>query len=57
MAPGLGGPVMDNNEFPGGEKIGLSNATWNIFPYEWKNTAEYLEDAGVSWRVYQPNKK
>jgi phospholipase C len=48
---------MDNNEFPGGEKIGLSNATWNIFPYEWKNTAEYLEDAGVSWRVYQPNKK
>ena len=57
VGPGLGGPVMDDNEFPGGEKLGLSDAIWNVFPYKWKTTADYLEQAGVSWRVYQPNAK
>jgi hypothetical protein len=49
---------MDDNEFPQGEKLGLDNVTiYNIFPYLWNTTAHYLEEAGVSWFVYQPNTK
>jgi phospholipase C len=49
---------MDDNEFPQGEKLGLDNETiYNIFPYEWKTTAEYLEQANISWNIYQPNAK
>jgi hypothetical protein len=47
---------MDDNEFPQGEKLGLDNTTiYNIFPYVWNTTATYLEQAGVSWFIYQPN--
>jgi phospholipase C len=49
---------MDDNGFPGGEKLGLDKETiWNVFPYKWNTTADYLEAAGVSWFVYQPNRK
>jgi phospholipase C len=34
-----GGPATDNSEIPGG--------------YRWKTYAERLEEAGVSWKVYQ----
>lgn len=58
VPPGQGGPSMDDNGFPGGEKLGLDKETiWNVFPYKWNTTADYLEAAGVSWFVYQPNRK
>jgi len=34
-----GGPIVDNEKIPGG--------------YRWKTYAERLEEAGVSWKVYQ----
>ncbi|POR35066.1 Non-hemolytic phospholipase C [Tolypocladium paradoxum] len=43
-----GNPYIDNNRTPGCEKGGI-----NCYPLKWKTAAEYYEDAGVSWQVYQ----
>ncbi|PHH89358.1 hypothetical protein CDD83_6204 [Cordyceps sp. RAO-2017] len=43
-----GNPYIDNNETPGCERGGF-----NCYPLKWKTAAEYYEDAGVSWQVYQ----
>ncbi len=47
--PDQGGTVLDNNGTPGCEV----NGNQGCFPFSWKTYAEYLEDAGVSWQVYQ----
>lgn len=48
--PDQGGVTIDNNETPGCE----SNRTdLNCYPLKWKTFAEYWEDAGVSWQLYQ----
>jgi phospholipase C len=43
-----GYPYIDNNETPGCESGGF-----NCYPVSWKTTAEYYQDAGVSWSIYQ----
>lgn len=46
-----GGPYIDNNEDPGCETAGSEQI--NCYPLKWKTAAEYWEDAGVSWQLYQ----
>ena len=49
LDPSLGGnPYIDNNETPGCEAGGI-----NCYPLKWKTAAEYYEDAGTSWQVFQ----
>ena len=43
-----GGMTIDNNEMPGCEGNHL-----NCYPLKWKTTPEYLQDAGVTWQIYQ----
>lgn len=43
-----GNPYIDNNETPGCQEGGF-----NCYPLKWKTAAEYYEDAGVSWQVFQ----
>jgi phospholipase C len=43
-----GYPYIDNNETPGCE-----NGGFNCYPLSWKTAAEFYEDAGVSWSVFQ----
>ncbi|XWW96233.1 hypothetical protein V2A60_004206 [Cordyceps javanica] len=45
---GEGGLILDNNATPGCEQPKI-----NCFPFVWKTFPEYLEDAGVSWQVWQ----
>ncbi|KAG5927907.1 hypothetical protein E4U42_001584 [Claviceps africana] len=45
---GKGGMIIDNTATPGCEAPGL-----NCFPFVWKTFPEYLEEAGVSWQVWQ----
>ncbi|KAG5977891.1 hypothetical protein E4U55_006456 [Claviceps digitariae] len=45
---GKGGMIIDNSATPGCEAPGL-----NCFPFVWKTFPEYLEEAGISWRVWQ----
>lgn len=45
---GKGGMIIDNNATPGCEAPGL-----NCFPFVWKTFPEYLEEAGISWQVWQ----
>ncbi|PNY26830.1 Non-hemolytic phospholipase C [Tolypocladium capitatum] len=45
---GKGGMIIDNSATPGCERPGL-----NCFPFVWKTFPEYLEEAGVSWQVWQ----
>ncbi|OAA36622.1 Phosphoesterase [Metarhizium rileyi] len=45
---GKGGMILDNSATPGCEAPGL-----NCFPFVWKTFPEYLEDAGISWQVWQ----
>ncbi|KAJ4156123.1 hypothetical protein LMH87_001336 [Akanthomyces muscarius] len=45
---GEGGLIIDNNATPGCEQPKI-----NCFPFVWKTFPEYLEDAGVSWQVWQ----
>ncbi|EQK97990.1 hypothetical protein G6O67_003566 [Ophiocordyceps sinensis] len=45
---GKGGLIIDNTATPGCEAPGI-----NCFPFVWKTFPEYLEDAGVSWQVWQ----
>ncbi|KAF2094978.1 phosphoesterase-domain-containing protein [Rhizodiscina lignyota] len=48
QTPDEGGITIDNNETPGCEGTDL-----NCYPLKWKTFAEYWEDAGVSWQLYQ----
>jgi len=43
-----GYPYIDNNETPGCETNGF-----NCYPLTWKTTAEFYQDAGVTWSIYQ----
>ncbi|KAF8588656.1 non-hemolytic phospholipase C precursor [Ramaria rubella] len=43
-----GGVTIDNNEVPGCEATNL-----NCFPLLWKTFPEFMEEAGVTWQVYQ----
>ncbi|KJZ70500.1 hypothetical protein HIM_10129 [Hirsutella minnesotensis 3608] len=43
-----GNPYIDNNETPGCDSRGI-----NCYPLKWRTAAEYYEEAGVSWQVYQ----
>lgn len=45
---GSGGNILSNRASPGCDSPGN-----NCFPFTWKTTPEYLEDAGISWRVWQ----
>ncbi|EJP63655.1 Non-hemolytic phospholipase C [Beauveria bassiana] len=45
---GEGGLIIDNSATPGCEQPKI-----NCFPFVWKTFPEYLEDAGVSWQVWQ----
>ncbi|GJN69914.1 non-hemolytic phospholipase C precursor [Purpureocillium lilacinum] len=45
---GSGGIIIDNSATPGCEAPRL-----NCFPFVWKTFPEYLEDAGISWQVWQ----
>ncbi|KAI9694910.1 MAG: hypothetical protein M1822_000526 [Bathelium mastoideum] len=48
QSPDQGGMTIDNSETPGCELPGT-----NCYPLSWKTYAEYLQDAGVTWQVYQ----
>ncbi|MCO5566262.1 hypothetical protein L7F22_019938 [Adiantum nelumboides] len=51
---GLNGPTLDNNDSPGCVKSQNNDGfEYSCFPYKWKTVAEYLEDASISWQVYQ----
>ncbi|KAH8662378.1 phosphoesterase family-domain-containing protein [Xylariales sp. PMI_506] len=43
-----GYPYLDNNETPGCDDLGI-----NCYPLRWKTAAEYYQDNGVTWQVYQ----
>ncbi|CRG82678.1 phospholipase C [Talaromyces islandicus] len=45
---GKGGMIIDNSNTPGCESAGV-----NCFPFVWKTFPEYLEEAGISWQVFQ----
>ncbi|PHH92491.1 hypothetical protein CDD83_7128 [Cordyceps sp. RAO-2017] len=45
---GKGGLIVDNTATPGCEAPGI-----NCFPFVWKTFPEYLEQAGISWQVWQ----
>ncbi|KAJ3479849.1 hypothetical protein NLG97_g8216 [Lecanicillium saksenae] len=45
---GEGGLIVDNAATPGCEQPKI-----NCFPFVWKTWPEYLEDAGISWQVWQ----
>ena len=47
-----GGTVIDNNRIPACIKDDEGNDT-SCRPLRWKTVPEYLQDAKVSWRVYQ----
>ena len=51
--PKMGGPVYDNNRLPGCENFTPSGKAFSCRPLKWKTIPEYLEEAGISWRVYQ----
>ncbi|TKY86935.1 hypothetical protein EX895_004223 [Sporisorium graminicola] len=48
----LGGPAIDNSETAGCETAS-DGSTYSCYPYKWKTLPEYLEQAGISWQVYQ----
>lgn len=43
-----GFPYIDNNETPGCESGGF-----NCYPLSWKTAAEFYQDSGVSWSIFQ----
>lgn len=45
---GRGGNILNNRASPGCDSAGN-----NCFPFTWKTTPEYLQDAGISWKVWQ----
>lgn len=64
---GEGDMILDNNAIPGEYDIthyekdilfmcifpGCEEPHLNCFPFTWKTFPEYLEEAGVTWQVYQ----
>ena len=42
--------MLDNSAIPGCEK---PSKNLNCFPLTWKTNAEYWQDAGATWQVYQ----
>ncbi|RLM00063.1 hypothetical protein CFD26_103529 [Aspergillus turcosus] len=46
-----GGAMLDNTVTPGCDITYPVDA--NCFPFQWKTFPEYLQDAGISWQVYQ----
>ncbi|KAJ5612182.1 non-hemolytic phospholipase C precursor [Penicillium lagena] len=48
---GDGGAMLDNTASPGCDIETPIKA--NCFPFTWKTFPEYLQEAGVSWQVYQ----
>jgi phospholipase C len=42
------GNILSNRASPGCDRPGV-----NCFPFVWKTAPEYLEEAGISWRVWQ----
>ncbi|KAJ5218926.1 non-hemolytic phospholipase C precursor [Penicillium cinerascens] len=46
-----GGAMLDNTATPGCDITSPVKA--NCFPFTWKTFPEYLQDAGVSWQLYQ----
>lgn len=47
-----GGPVVDNDVIPGC-KPASGGGLYTCVPFDWKTTAEYLQERDISWRVYQ----
>ncbi len=47
-SPNQGGVYIENWASPGCEYAGV-----NCWPLKWNTTVDYLQDAGVSWYVYQ----
>ena len=63
---GEGGMILDNNATPGKFKkcqhvcvivadlySGCEAPGFNCYPFTWKTFPEYLEEAGISWQVFQ----
>ncbi|KAF8588655.1 PLC-E [Ramaria rubella] len=48
QTPDQGGVTIDNNKVPGCEGVDL-----NCFPMSWKMFPEFLEEANVTWQIYQ----
>ncbi|CDS02082.1 hypothetical protein, partial [Sporisorium scitamineum] len=48
----LGGPAIDNAETPGCETAS-DGSSYSCYPYKWKTLPDYLQQAGISWQVYQ----
>ncbi|KAH8809442.1 putative non-hemolytic phospholipase C precursor [Xylogone sp. PMI_703] len=48
---GDGGAMLDNTASPGCDIETPVKA--NCYPFTWKTFPEYLQEAGISWRVYQ----
>lgn len=47
----MGGPVLDNRQAEGCDYF--AGGPVSCLPYKWKTVPEYLQDAGISWQVYQ----
>ena len=47
----MGGPVLDNVLIDGCRNFGAGPVT--CYPLKWKTVPEHLQDAGISWQVYQ----
>jgi len=48
----MGGPTLDNRDSVGCERTD-SGKPFSCVPLRWKTVPEYLQEAGISWRVYQ----
>ncbi|KAF2103100.1 putative non-hemolytic phospholipase C precursor [Rhizodiscina lignyota] len=46
---GTGNMILDNNASPGCD----IKPNVNCYPFTWKTFPEYLQDAGVTWQLYQ----
>lgn len=45
-------PTVDNYESPGCE-YASDGTPHSCYPLKWKTVAEYLQDANITWQVYQ----
>ncbi|KAL4399478.1 ester hydrolase [Malassezia pachydermatis] len=48
----MGGPQL-NNHIADGCQTASNGGPLSCMPLKWKTVPEYLQDAGISWRVYQ----
>ena len=46
-----GGPVVDNDVIPGC-KPASGGGLYTCVPFDWKTTAEYLQERAMYWRVF-----